>query len=96
MKISMLLAFLFMMGSVAFAGTEGSPKACSFKDLAKLKAHLAQHVTYPATGVQIKKACKQEMPDEFSKEEHQCVESTLSDAKSFQNSGEVLAALGVK
>ena len=36
-------------------------------DTTALIAHLESHVKFPATGKVIKESCKEEMPDEFSK-----------------------------
>lgn len=90
------LALAFLLGSTAVRFANAKGQACPFKEESKLRTHLAEHVTYPSTGKQVKETCKKEMPDEFSKEERQCVEKTLSDKKTYRSSKEVLADLGLK
>lgn len=102
MKLSRSLVVVVV--SLVLAGLSFAPvyaygkagKGCPWKDEAKLRLHLKEHVAYPATGKQIKEACVREMPDEFTKEERACVGRTLSDKKTYQSDAEVLSALGVK
>jgi Skp family chaperone for outer membrane proteins len=81
---------------LASASAFAKGKACAFSDTAKLKEHLEKHVTYPAKGKDIKAACKKEMPNEFPKSEHACIEKKLKNNVEYKDSGEVMKALGVE
>lgn len=70
-------------------------KACTFADANKVKEHIQTHITYPMSGKDIKAACVKEMPNEFSSEEHACIEKNIKDKKTYKNSKEVAKALGV-
>ena len=76
---------------VSFAGA-----ACKYSDVEKLKTHLTTHVSYPATGKEVKAACKKEIPDEFPKAEVACFEAKIKDTAKFKTADEVIAAAGVK
>jgi hypothetical protein len=65
-------------------------------DTAALKAHLDSHVKFPATGKAIKESCKEEMPDEFDKQQRAYLESKLNDDTVYKNTEEVLSALNLK
>lgn len=71
-------------------------KACSFSDPVKLQEHLEKHVSYPASGKAIKAACKKEMPNEFPKSEHACIEKKLKNNVEYKDANEVMKALGVE
>ena len=43
----------------------------------------------------LKAACKKELPEEFSKEEHACIEGKIKSGTEYKDAGEVLKALGV-
>ena len=91
-KLVMAMVAAFAWTGMAY----GAGKACKFSDEAKLKDHLKTHVTYPATGQEIRDACKKEMPDEFSKEEHACVDGKIKPDAKFKSADEVLKVIGVK
>jgi hypothetical protein len=55
-------------------------------DTTALKEHLDSHVKFPATGKVIKESCKQEMPDEFAKQERTYMDSKLKDDSPLQKS----------
>ena len=65
-------------------------------DTTALKAHLASHVKFPATGKGIKESCKEEMPDEFAKQQRAYLDSKLKDDAIYKNPDEVLSALNLK
>jgi hypothetical protein len=65
-------------------------------DQTNLKEHLLKHVTFPATGKIIKETCKDEFPDEFSKEQRVYLEASLKDDATYNNSEEVMSALNLK
>jgi len=65
-------------------------------DTAALKTHLDNHVKFPATGKAIKESCKEEMPDEFAKEQRAYLDSKLKDDTTYKNPEEVLSALNLK
>jgi hypothetical protein len=72
------------------------PGHCTFADVAKVKKHTAEHVTYPAKGAAIKLTCKKEIPDEFSKDEWACMDGSLKDDQEYKSAADVLKAYGVK
>jgi hypothetical protein len=74
------------------ADTQGT---CKFSDLPKLKEHVTHHIKYPASGKDVKEACKKELPDELSKEERACLEAKVKDTSMFKTPDEVLKMLGV-
>lgn len=76
--------------------TQTQPMMCHWKDEVKLRAHLNDHIKYPATGKLIKETCMKEMPDEFSKEERDCLTNKLPDTKEYKTMDEVLMDLGLK
>jgi len=93
-----VVAAIVAMG-LAFASSGAlakTSKACKFADVKTLNEHLEKHVTYPAKGKDIKAACVQEMPDEFTKAERACVTKKLKDDQEYQNADAVRAALGLK
>ena len=65
-------------------------------DTAALKDISLSHVKFPATGKVIKESCKEELPDEFSKQQRSYLESKLTDDTTYNNPAEVLAALNLK
>ena len=65
-------------------------------DTTALKAHLDTHVKFPATGKVIKESCKEEMPDEFAKQQRAYLDSKLKDDTTYKNPEEVLSALNLK
>jgi hypothetical protein len=65
-------------------------------DTAVLKAHLEDHVKYPATGKAIKESCKKAMPDEFTKEQGAYFDSTIKDDATYKSPQEVLSAMNLK
>jgi len=93
MKIIIGACLGIVLASGAFAKGD---KACEFKDAAKLKEHLTAHVTYPAKGKDIKKACEKEMPDEFAKSEKTCIKKKLKNNTEYKDADEVMRALGVE
>jgi hypothetical protein len=105
MKINILLsliAALFAMGlsdlSISYAAEPEVATVKDFKwgDQTNLKEHLLKHVTFPATGKVIKETCKNEIPDEFSKEQRAYLEAALKDDTTYNNSAEVMSALNLK
>ncbi|EKD41356.1 MAG: hypothetical protein ACD_73C00755G0006, partial [uncultured bacterium] len=57
---------------------------------------LKENIMYPTTGKQIKETFSKQMPNEFSKEENDCLTNKLSDTKSYKSMDEVLTDLGIK
>jgi hypothetical protein len=105
MKIKILvslIAALFAMGlsdlSISYAAEPEVATVKDFKwgDQTNLKEHLLKHVTFPATGKVIKETCKNEFPDEFSKEQRAYLDATLKDDAVYNNSEEVMSALNLK
>ena len=68
MKTRILVSLIAVVG-FSLSGLSVS-YADEFKwgDTTVLKTHLNDHVKFPATGKVIKEPCKQEMPDEFTKD----------------------------
>jgi hypothetical protein len=94
-----LLVILTCFGLIAvstIARADDAKAGCAFSDVAKLKEHLAKHVSYPAKGKAIKSACKKEMPDEFSQAERACAAKKLKDGTEYKSADEVIKALGVE
>lgn len=89
------LSVLTVLGML-FASMNVYAKACHFADVEKMKEHLQKHITYPMSGKDIKAACKKEMPDEFSSDEHACIDKKIKDKKTYKNANEVAKAIGVK
>jgi hypothetical protein len=105
MKIKILvslIAALFATGlsdlSISYAAEPEVATVKDFKwgDQTNLKEHLLKHVTFPATGKVIKETCKNEFPDEFSKEQRAYLDVALKDDTTYNNSAEVMSALGLK
>ncbi len=94
MKTSMTALLLIL--TLANAPLALAKGVCKFSDTAKFKDHVTNHIKYPAKGKDVKEACKKDIPDEFTKEEHACVEGKLKDDTEYKNAGEVLKAVGVK
>jgi len=69
---------------------------CKFSNLERVKKHATAHLKYPSSGKEIKLACKKEWPDEFSKEEWACLDSSIKDDTTYKSSAEVLKAVGVE
>lgn len=90
---ALCLGLLLASGSVYAAK---APKACAVSDVAKLKEHFEKHVTYPAKGKAIKAACKKEMPGEFPKSEHACIDKKLKNGVEYKSAEEVYKALGIE
>lgn len=89
-----LIATLFVVG---FSGLPvGYAAEFEWGDTAALKEHLDTHVKFPATGKVIKESCKEELPDEFSKQQRAYLESKLGDDTTYKDSAAVLAALNLK
>jgi hypothetical protein len=84
--------------SISFAGESevGTQNDFKWGDQTSLKEHLLKHITYPATGKVIKETCKNELPDEFTKEQRVYLDVTLKDDATYNNSAEVMAALNLK
>ena len=97
-----LIAALFATGlsdlSISYAAEPEVATVKDFKwgDQTNLKEHLLKHVTFPATGKVIKETCKNEFPDEFSKEQRAYLDATLKDDAVYNNSEEVMSALNLK
>jgi hypothetical protein len=92
-----ILVGLIAMFAVSLSGVSIS-YADEFKwgDTTALKEHLDNHVKFPATGKVIKESCKQEMPDEFAKEQRAYLDSKLKDDTVYKNPAEVLSAMNLK
>jgi hypothetical protein len=65
-------------------------------DTTALKAHLNDHIKFPATGKVIKEACKEAMPDEFTKEQGAYLDAKIKDDKTYNSPAEVLSAMNLK
>ncbi|MEQ1877188.1 MAG: hypothetical protein ABL958_11110 [Bdellovibrionia bacterium] len=79
----------------ASANKQAKTDTCHFSNMKQLEDHLANHITFPATGKDIKAACKKEWPDEFTAEESACVDSKLQDGVTYTKAEEVKKALGI-
>jgi len=96
MKTLIIAAFAVLCLSLASVGLEAQAgEECQLTDLSALNKHLEMHVTYPATGKEIKESCRKEMPDEFTDNERACLTSSLGDDQKFQNADAVRTALGL-
>ena len=96
MKTKMLVSLMALF-AISLSGLSVSYAAeFEWGDTTALKAHLDNHVTFPATGKAIKDSCKEEMPDEFSKEQRAYFDSKLKDDITYKNPEEVLSALSLK
>ena len=105
MKIKILvslIAALFATGlsdlSISYAAEPEVATVKDFKwgDQTNLKKDLLKHVTFPATGKVIKETCKNEFPDEFTKEQRAHIDAALKDDATYNNSAEVMSALNIK
>jgi hypothetical protein len=105
MKIKILvslMAALFSTGlsdlSISYAAEPEVPTIKDFNwgDQTNLKEHLLKHVTFPATGKVIKESCKNEFPDEFSKEQGAYLDAALKNDTTYNNAAEVMSALNLK
>jgi Na+-translocating ferredoxin:NAD+ oxidoreductase RnfG subunit len=98
MKTRILVSLVAALFAIGFSGLPISYAKAEFEwgDTAALKEHLDNHVKFPATGKVIKESCKQEMPDEFAKEQRAYMDSKLKDDTTYKNPGEVLAGLNLK
>jgi hypothetical protein len=65
-------------------------------DTTALKTHLNKHIEFPATGKVIKEACKEALPDEFTKEQAAYLDAKIKDDKTYNSGAEVLSALNLK
>ena len=72
------------------ASTAASAASIAKPDASKTRAHLVQHVSYPATRAQILAACAD--TPEFSASEKQWLSDNLPDGK-YANSDDVVRAL---
>jgi hypothetical protein len=105
MKLRLLVnvvTALFIIGlsdlSISY-GTESevaTVKDFKWGDQTNLQEHLLKHITFPAKGKEIKEACKNEFPDEFSKEQRAYLESMLEDETTYKSAAEVMSALNLK
>jgi hypothetical protein len=93
MRLFIRSAALFVSLVSANAFADGG--ACKLADTAKWKDHLEKHVSYPATGKQIKAACVKEMPDEFTTAERACCSKHVKDAVEYKSAADVEKALGI-
>jgi hypothetical protein len=92
--VASLMAALFVVG---FSGVSINYAAeFEWGDTAALKEHLETHVKFPASGKVIKESCKEELPDEFSKQQRAYLESRLGDETTYKDPAAVLAALNLK
>jgi hypothetical protein len=105
MKIKILVSLitaLFATGlsdlSISYAAEPEAATVQDFKwgDQTNLKEHLLKHVTFPTTGKIIKETCKNEIPDEFSKEQRNYLDGKLKDDATYNNPEEVMSALNLK
>ena len=97
MKTRIVVSLVAALFAIGFSGLPVSYAAeFEWGDTTALKAHLDDHVKFPATGKVIKESCKKEMPDEFAKEQRAYMDSKLKDDTTYKNPGEVLAALNLK
>lgn len=97
MKAKILVSFIATLIAIGFSGLSVSyAEEFEWGDPVVLKEHLDKHVKFPATGKVIKESCKEEMPDEFSKEQRAYFDAKLKDDTNYQNAAEVLSALNVK
>ena len=97
MKTRIVVSLVAALFAIGFSGLPVSYAAeFEWGDTTALKAHLDDHVKFPATGKVIKASCKKEMPDEFAKQQRAYLDSKLKDDTTYQNPGEVLAALNLK
>ena len=97
MKTRILVSLVAALFAIGFSGLPVSYAAeFEWGDTTALKAHLDNHVKFPATGKVIKESCKKEMPDEFAKEQRAYMDSKLKDDTTYKNPGEVLGALNLK
>ena len=92
-----ILVGLIAMFAVSLSGLSVS-YADEFKwgDTTALKTHLNNHVTFPATGKDIKESCKGEMPDEFTKEQRAYFDAKIKDDTTYKSPEEVLSAMNLK
>ena len=96
MKARILLSVIGLL-AMSLAGLPVSYAAeFEWGDTTALKAHLDNHVKFPATGKVIKESCKEEMPDEFARQQRAYLDSKLKDDTTYKNPEEVLAALNLK
>ena len=96
MKTTILVSSIALF-AISLSGLSVSYAAeFEWGDTTALMAHLESHVKFPATGKVIKESCKEEMPDEFSKERRAYLDSKLKDDTTYKNPEEVLSALNLK
>ena len=97
MKTRIVVSLMAALFAVGFCGLS-TCYAAEFEwgNTTALKEHLETHVKFPATGKVIKESCKEELPDEFSKQQRAYLESKLSDDTTYKEPAEVLAALNLK
>jgi hypothetical protein len=97
-----LIAALFATAlsdlSISYAAEPEVAAVRDFKwgDQTNLKEHLFKHVAFPATGKVIKETCKNEIPDEFSKEQRAYLKAALKDDATYNNAAEAMLALDLK
>ena len=96
MKARILLSVIGLL-AMSLAGLSVS-NAAEFEwgDTTGLKAHLDSHVKFPATGKVIKESCKEEIPDEFAKQQRAYLDAKLKDDTIYKDPEEVLTALNLK
>jgi len=97
MKTKIIVSLIAALFAIGFSGLSVSYAAeFEWGDTTALREHLDSHVKFPATGKVIKESCKNEMPDEFSKQQRAYLGSNLKDDTTYNDSAEVLAALKLK
>ena len=105
MKIKLLVSLIAALFSTGLSdvsiGYAAEPEVAAVKDFkwgdqTSLKEHLPKHITYPATGKVIEETCKNELPDEFTKEQRVYLDAALKDNATYNDAAEVMAALNLK
>ena len=93
MKTRILVSLIAVVGFSLSSLSVGYADEFKWGDTTVLKAHLNDHVKFPATGKVIKESCKQEMPDEFTKDQRAYLESKIKDDTTYKTPEEVLSAM---
>ena len=92
-----ILVSLIAMFALSLSGLSVSYAAdFEWGDTTALKTHLNKHIEFPATGKVIKEACKEALPDEFTKEQAAYLDAKIKDDKTYNSAAEVLSALNLK
>ena len=95
MKPRILVSLVAALFAIGFVGLPVSYAAeFQWGDTTALKTHLEKHVKFPATGYVIKESFRQ--GENILLKQREYVTSTLKDDTTYQNPGEVLAALKLK